>query len=167
MTEPRWLDGQEREAWLALAAMMFTLPAALDSQLQRDEDLTLAGYMVLAMLSESAEKQMRMTELAAAASTSQSRLSRIVSRLEQQGLVTRTMAAEDRRAVLARLTDTGMAKIVAAAPGHVEAVRSLVFDRLDRDQVAQLAAIGQAVHGDSCARPGQETAPPLPDEAAE
>ncbi|WP_427135539.1 hypothetical protein [Pseudarthrobacter sp. S9] len=67
---PRWLDAHERDAWLSLAAIMFTLPAALDSQLQRDEDLTLAGYMVLAMLSESAEKQMRMTDLAAAASTS-------------------------------------------------------------------------------------------------
>jgi DNA-binding MarR family transcriptional regulator len=159
MTDPRWLDGQERAAWLSLAAMMFTLPAALDSQLQRDEDLTLAGYMVLAMLSESPEKQMRMTELAAAASTSQSRLSRIVSRLEKQGLVTRTMAAEDRRSVLAHLTDAGMAKIVAAAPGHVETVRSLVFDRLSRDQVAQLAAIGQAVLGDSCGQHAQEAAP--------
>lgn len=159
MTEPRWLDGQEREAWMALAAMMFTLPAALDSQLQRDQDLTLAGYMVLAMLSESAEKQMRMTELAAAANTSQSRLSRIVSRLEQQGLITRTMAVEDRRAVLAHLTDAGIAKIVAAAPGHVETVRSLVFDRLDLDQVAKLAAIGQAVLSGSCVQQGQESAP--------
>lgn len=97
-----------------------------------------------------------MTDLAAAASTSQSRLSRIVSRLEKQGFVTRSMSAEDRRAVLAHLTDAGMAKIVAAAPAHVETVRSLVFDRLGQDQVTQLAAIGQALLGDSCVQSGED-----------
>ncbi|MCG2623645.1 MarR family transcriptional regulator [Arthrobacter sp. I2-34] len=150
MSEPRWLDGQEREAWLSLAALMFVLPAALDSQLQRDEDLSMADYMVLAMLSETGDRQMRMSDLAALASTSQSRLSRIVSRLEQKGFVSRTMAAEDRRAVVAHLTDHGMAKVEQAAPGHVEAVRSMVFDRLTDEQVGQLAEIGRALLTDAC-----------------
>lgn len=150
MSGSRWLDEQEREAWLSLAAMMSVIPAALDSQLQRDEDLGMADYMVLAMLSETGSRKMRMSDLAALASTSQSRLSRIVSRLEQKGFVSRTMAPEDRRAVVAHLTDQGMAKVVQAAPGHVEAVRSLVFDRLTDEQVGQLAGIGRALLADAC-----------------
>jgi DNA-binding MarR family transcriptional regulator len=157
MTETRWLTPPEREAWLGLAALMFTLPAQLDSQLQRDEDLTMAGYMVLAMLSERPERQLRMSELAAVSSTSQSRLSRIVGRLEREGFVRRSMDPEDRRAVLAHITEAGMAKITAAAPGHVAAVRAAVFDRLTEDQIDQLSAIGKALRPDSCGMSGAST----------
>jgi DNA-binding MarR family transcriptional regulator len=147
MTEPRWLSSEEQEAWRFMVALMFKVPAALDSQLQRDEDITHAGYMVLAMLSESKERRLRMSDLAAAAGTSQSRLSRIVARLEEGGYVTRRMSPEDRRAVIAELTEAGMAKIAAAAPGHVEEVRRLVFDRLSAEQVSQLAAICRSMNG--------------------
>lgn len=87
-----WLDSEERDAWLALAALLFTLPPALDSQLQRDEDLTMADYMVLNALSEHRDHRLRMSDLAATAQTSQSRLSRIVARLEHDGYVRRSMA---------------------------------------------------------------------------
>lgn len=127
--------------------MLFTLPPALDSQLQRDEDLTLADYMVLAMLSERPDHQLRMSDLAAAAQTSQSRLSRIVARLEHAGYVIRSMAPGDRRVVVARVTAAGLDKVAAAAPRHVETVRQLVLDHLDRDQVRALADIGAAVLG--------------------
>lgn len=154
MTEPRWLTPPEREAWLGLAALMFTLPAQLDSQLQREEDLTMAGYMVLAMLSERPEGQLRMSELAAVSSTSQPRLSRIVGRLEREGFVRRSVDPEDRRAVLSHITDAGMAKITAAAPGHVGEVRAAVFDRLTEEQIVQLSAIGKALRPDSCGTSG-------------
>ena len=146
MVETRWLDPAERDAWLALAAVLFTLPTALDAQLQRDEGLTMGDYMVLAMLSEH-EQPLRMSELAAAARTSQSRLSRIVARLEKDGYVSRAMAEDDRRAVVARLTGAGRAKIVDAAPEHVATVRRLVFDRLGADQVAALTEFGRAILG--------------------
>lgn len=150
MATTQWLKPEERDAWLALAAMLFTLPAALDSQLQRDEDLTMADYMVLATLSEHTDHRMRMSDLAAAAQTSQSRLSRIAARLEADGYVVRSMAPGDRRVVVAQLTESGLAKLTEAAPKHVETVRQLVFDQLDPDQIAALAGIGRAVLGDSC-----------------
>jgi DNA-binding MarR family transcriptional regulator len=148
MAETRWLDRDEREAWLALAGMLFTLPTALEAQLLREEDLTMGDYMVLAMLSERSGEPLRMSELAVAAQTSQSRLSRIVARLEKSGYVTRAMDSSDRRAVMASLTEAGRAKIVAAAPRHVAHVRRLVIDRLSREQLRSLAGVGRELLGD-------------------
>ncbi|TFC04726.1 MarR family transcriptional regulator [Cryobacterium adonitolivorans] len=145
MHEPEWLTADELTAWTALAGVLFLLPAALDSQLQRDSGLAMADYMVLVMLSERDGHCMRMSDLASSASTSQSRLSRIVARLEAADYVTREMAPDDRRAVLATLTETGLAKLVAAAPGHVAQVRRLVFDRLTSAQVLSLTDIARAL----------------------
>lgn len=152
----RRLGPEERDAWLALAAMLFTLPPALDSQLQRDEDLTMADYMVLNTLSDHHEHRMRMSDLAAAAQTSQSRLSRIVARLEHDGYVVRSMAPGDRRVVVAQLTDAGRSKVAHAAPKHLETVRQLVLDRLDADQIGALTGIGRAVVGESCPTAGED-----------
>lgn len=150
MTDTRWLSPSENTAWLQLVAMMIVLPGSLDSQLERDEDLNLVEYMVLAMLSEAPDRERRMSQVAALINISPSRLSRIAARLEKKGLITRSMAADDRRAVNARLTDTGYAKLVQAAPGHVAEVRDRIFDRLSAEQVAQLSAIGQTLFGEGC-----------------
>ena len=64
----------EQQAWRRLAAVTMLLPAALESQLQRDADLTHFGYWVMAMLSEAPDHALRMSELAAIAHGSQSRL---------------------------------------------------------------------------------------------
>ena len=137
----RWLTDTEQQAWRRLAAVTMLLPAALESQLQRDADLTHFGYWVMAMLSEAPGRSLRMSELAAISYGSQSRLSHLVSRLEQQGYVRRERVGEDRRGYLAVLTDAGYAKVVATAPGHVDEVRARVFDRLTPAQVAQLDEI--------------------------
>ena len=146
-TDPRWLDAEERAAWLSLAGMVTLLPAALDAQLQRDAGLSHFEYMVLAMLSERPSRTARMSELAGLANGSLSRLSHVARRLEDQGLITRHACAEDRRATNAVLTDSGYAKVVATAPGHVTAVRRLVFDALDAEQRAQLRSIGDRILG--------------------
>ena len=78
--EPRWLSPEERDAWLCLSAIMFQLPGQLENQLQRDSGLGFVEYMVLAMLSEAPDRSHRMSDLAAATFTGQSRLSRIVAR---------------------------------------------------------------------------------------
>ena len=141
----RWLTGTEQQAWRRLAAVTMLLPGALESQLQRDADLTHFGYWVMAMLSEAPGRSLRMSELAALSYGSQSRLSHLVSRLEQQGYVRRERVGEDRRGYLAVLTDAGYAKVVATAPGHVDEVRARVFDRLTPAQVAQLDEICAAI----------------------
>jgi len=133
-----WLDEDEQRAWLRLAGVMLKLSPALDSQLQRDNDLTHFDYLCLAMLSESTDRTLRMSELAARASASLSRLSHVVSKLEKRGWVARQPCPDSRRVTLVRLTDAGWSVLVEAAPGHVETVRALVFEGLPREDVAAL-----------------------------
>jgi DNA-binding MarR family transcriptional regulator len=121
------------------------LPAALESQLQRDADLTHFGYWVMAMLSEAPGRSLRMSELAAMSNGSQSRLSHLIARLESLRWVRRERSEADGRGFIAVLTDEGYAKVVETAPGHVAEVRSLVFDTLTPEQVAALDEICEAL----------------------
>jgi len=107
----------------------------------RDAGLTHFDYQVLAMLSMAEDRRLRMSELAAQTNASLSRLSHVVKKLEARGWIERTPDPESRRTTIASLTADGWDAVVEAAPGHVEAVRQLVFDGLDRRQVAQLTAI--------------------------
>ena len=133
-----WLDANEQVAWRKLAAMMMLLPSALDAQLQREADLTHFAYYVLAMLSEAPGRSLRMSLLAAKSSSSPSRLSHTVSRLEAKGFVQRRRADEDGRGQVAMLTDEGYAYVVKTAPGHVQEVRRIVFAGLGPEAVAEL-----------------------------
>jgi DNA-binding MarR family transcriptional regulator len=138
----RWLSDDELRAWLRLAGVMLKLAPALDSQLQRDSDLTHFDYLCLAMLSEAErDRTLRMSELAARTNSTLSRLSHVVSKLERRGWVCRSPDPTSRRVTLASLTDEGWDVLVAAAPGHVGTVRSLVFDDLTADDVAALDRI--------------------------
>lgn len=125
--------------------MLTWLPAELEAQLQRDADLTHFGYWVLAVLSETPGRALRMSDLAAMVNSSQSRLSHVVGKLERQGWVRRERSAEDGRGNVAVLTDAGLGKLEASAPGHVEAVRSMVFDALTPEQLDQLDGICDAI----------------------
>jgi DNA-binding MarR family transcriptional regulator len=139
--DTRWLDEDERRAWLRLAGVMLKLAPALDSQLQRDSDMTHFDYLCLAMLSEAEDKTLRMSELAAQVNASLSRLSHVVKKLEMRGWVERFPCPDSRRVTMVRLTEQGWEVLVAAAPGHVETVRELVFDGLDPEEVAALERI--------------------------
>ena len=145
MAEPRWLSDEEQDAWRQLAGVMMRLPGVLDTQLQRDAGLTHFGYWVLAMLSEAPDRALRMSELAARSNSSLSRLSHGVTRLVAQGWVRRERAPDDGRGAVAVLTDAGFSKLESAAPSHVESVRSLVFDALDREQVQALGQLGRVL----------------------
>jgi DNA-binding MarR family transcriptional regulator len=141
MGAPKWLTKDERTAWLRTAAVLELLPAALDAQLQRDEDLTHFEYFVLASLSEAPHRTLRITGLASLTNATLPRLSRVLTGLEKKGLVERTECSDDRRAKNVTLTATGWDKVVQAAPGHVENVRALVLDQLAPAQVEQLSVI--------------------------
>jgi DNA-binding MarR family transcriptional regulator len=143
--EPRWLDAEERDAWLGLVGVSLLLPTLLDSQLQRDAGLTTFEYLVMAMLSEAPGRTVQLKTLAGLANGSLSRLSHTVTRLERRGWVRRSGSATDGRVRVAVLTDEGYAKVVACAPQHVETVRQAVFDRLEPQQVPQLAAAMRAI----------------------
>jgi DNA-binding MarR family transcriptional regulator len=137
----RWLNENELRAWLKLAGVMLRLVPALNTQLQRDSDLTHFDYLCLAMLSETDERTLRMSQLAAQTNASLSRLSHVVSKLEGRGLLQRSPSPDSKRVTMVSLTEDGWQKLVLAAPGHVETVRSLVFDGLSDDDVAALERI--------------------------
>ena len=136
--EPRWLDDEQLQTWLALGGMLIRLSAAIDAQLQRDAQISHFEYQVLAGLSMAPARTLRMSVLAAFAEGSLARLSQVVARLERRGWVRRTPDPADGRFTLAILTDAGMDKVVATAPGHVAEVRRLVFDTLTKAQQRQL-----------------------------
>lgn len=167
VVETRWLDAEEQRTWRAFLAAVQLLDGALDRQLRRDAGMPLAYYQVLAMLSEAPAGSLRMSELAAATSASQSRLSHAVNRLEEAGWVRRERCPGDRRVVHAVLTEAGAEALAAAAPGHVEAVRRYLFDQLTPAQTGQLRAICQAVlagpEGGHAlpGRPGEEPTRPV------
>lgn len=145
MTQPRWLNADERRAWLALLSINTLLPSALDTQLQSAGKLSLFDYNVLAMLSETEGRYLPMSELAARTSASLSRLSHVVTKLQKRGWVERQAHPGDARVTVAHLTDAGMSTIVSLAPGHVESVRALMLDSLSPDDVADLARIGEKI----------------------
>jgi len=142
-----WLSDAQMAAWLRLVAMMELLPGALESQLRRDAGLTHFEYFCLAMLSEAPDKTMRMTALARRTRATLPRLSHVVRKLEDRGLLERFPCPDDARATNVRLTAKGWAKVQAAAPGHVANVREHVINPLTPEQVAQLTAITDAVLG--------------------
>lgn len=143
----RWLTEQERVAWVRLAAVLELLPGVLDTQLRRDSGLSHFEYFVLAMLSEAPDRTLRMTGLAARTNATLPRLSHVVKRLEDRGLVRRFPCPDDGRATNAQLTEDGWDAVRAAAPGHVANVRHAVIDALDPEQISQLAAITGAILG--------------------
>jgi DNA-binding MarR family transcriptional regulator len=145
MSEPRWLSPAQLRAWVRFIAVVELLPGVLDSQLQRDADLTHFEYFTLAMLSEAPDHTLGMSQLATMTNATLPRLSHVVSRLESRGYVQRQQRADDRRATDARLTEAGWAKVVQTAPGHVATVRSAVIDALDDRDVADLERIAQRI----------------------
>ena len=140
-----WLTDEQQAAWRPFIALLLRLPAALDAQLQRDAGITSFDYLVLSGLSESPNRTLRMSELAAIANSSLSRLSHVVSRLEAKGWVRREPCPGDGRFINAVLTDDGCQKVLTTAPGHVAAVRELLIEVLSQEEFAQLGAISARV----------------------
>jgi DNA-binding MarR family transcriptional regulator len=114
------------------------LPWSIDQQLQRDSKLGMAEYQVLAMLSKSPGRTLRMNSLAVLANASLSRLSHLVKRLEERGLVRREPDPGDGRFTHAILTEEGFQTLAEAAPGHVAHVQPLVIDALSPEQLRRV-----------------------------
>ncbi|WP_084535334.1 MarR family winged helix-turn-helix transcriptional regulator [Nocardia yamanashiensis] len=116
------------------------LMADLNRQLQRDSDLSFADYRILVKLSEAPGRALRMSDLADGVLSSRSRLTHQIRRMEAERMVRRTACEDDGRGVLAQLTDEGLRRLRAAAPGHVAAVRRFFVDLLTPQQLAAVAA---------------------------
>src|SRR3712207_4920592 len=142
---PRWLDAEEQQAWRAWLYSTQLLTERLNTELQHDTGIPHAYYEILVQLSETPGRMMRMSELADRCLSSRSRLSHAVSRLEERGWIRRQVCEDDGRGQLAVLTDEGFAALEAAAPVHVESVRTHLFDQLSPAQVAAMRDVGETL----------------------
>ncbi len=144
-TETRWLTDAEQRTWRAFRESARLLFAQLDRDLSRDAGMAAGTYAILVVLSEAPRRTLRMNELAEATMSSPSRMSHAVERLVELGWVERTTCASDRRGWLATLTDSGFDALAAAAPRHIEHLRTYLFDGLSETDVAELGRIAESV----------------------
>jgi DNA-binding MarR family transcriptional regulator len=138
MAEPRWLSETEQLQWRALLSTVRLFNRTLEHQMLRDAGMPHAYFGILVTLAEAPDRRLRMGELAAELDFSPSRLSHAVTRMEAAGWVTRRPRPSSARERDAQLTDEGFAVLAQAAPGHVELVRSLLFDRFRPEELEQL-----------------------------
>jgi DNA-binding MarR family transcriptional regulator len=131
-----WLDADEQRVWRTYLRMSSLLPAHLNRQLQQDSGLTLPEYEVLVQLSEAPQHRLRPFQISDALNWEQSRLSHQLTRMQRRGLVAREECEADGRGAFVVLTAAGADAIGSAAPGHVAAVRRLIFDRLTDEERA-------------------------------
>lgn len=155
MNHVRWLDDEQQRTWRSFLDASRLLFDRLDRQLQQDAGLPHGYYEILVRLSEAPDRTLRMSQLAASSLSSRSRMSHAVARLEEAGWVVRRACPTDRRGSFAQLTAAGMARLTDAAPGHVEAVRTNLFDRLTADQQVALREISDALLVHLAAEPAQ------------
>ncbi|MDH6143325.1 MULTISPECIES: MarR family winged helix-turn-helix transcriptional regulator [Kitasatospora] len=145
-----WLTAREQRFWRAHLEVSKLLEYQLGRELAQ-YDLAINDYEILVVLSESPDRRMRMTDLAAATLQSKSRLSHQITRMENAGLVLRQECPGDRRGLYAHLTEQGWQTLRKAAPDHVRSVRAHFIDRLDDDQLdatyQALAPIAEHLRG--------------------
>lgn len=135
-----WLTDEQQRIWRDYLAMTSRLHTAMHRQLQQDCELSLSDYDVLVALSEGGP--MRINELGELIGWEQSRLSHQLRRMRGRGLVEREGDDDDRRGATVALTDAGLAALQTAAPGHVDLVRTVVFDGMSK---AEQRAFGVAI----------------------
>jgi DNA-binding MarR family transcriptional regulator len=121
------------------------LTRALDAELTREHDLPLSSYEVLLFLGDSDEGRMRMSELADSVLLSRSGLTRLVDRLERQGLLRRERCESDARGLFAEITDEGRAAFAEARKTHLDGVRRLFLDRFSRDELRTLGGFWEKI----------------------
>ena len=124
-------------AWRALLRSHATLMRQLERNLEQETGLALADFDVLAQLAL-AGGSLRMTELADRALISRSGMTRRVDRLIREGLVRRAHAEADARGVVILLTDSGLDRMIVAAPVHMRGVSDLFLTKLDDQELAVL-----------------------------
>ena len=137
----RWLSIDQQRSWRLFLRASAQVLEDVNHDLSTRAGLSLSEYEVLVRLSEAPGRVRRMSSLAEDLVYSRSRLTHTVRRLEEDGFVERSSTSEDRRGVNARLTDAGYERLKEAAPGHVDAVRLRLVDRLTDEQMLTLGEI--------------------------
>ena len=141
---PHWLSDAEQDLWRLMLATARKISRALDDTLQADSNLSTSEFSVLVSLSEVDGYTMRLRDLCGALEWDRSRTSHQVTRMEKRGLGSKQKRPGDARGGLVAL---GLQRLAAAAPGHVESGRRLVFDHLDDADIPALTRFFQGVLG--------------------
>jgi DNA-binding MarR family transcriptional regulator len=141
MTGTGRLTDDQLTAWRSFLQAHAVLVRRLEADLLAEHRLPLASYDVLVQLVEAPERRLRMTELAQRVLISRSGLTRLVDRLEREGLVRREACDDDARGLFAVLTEEGFGRLRRASPTHLRGVASYAMDRLDDAQVVAMAEI--------------------------
>jgi DNA-binding MarR family transcriptional regulator len=126
------------EAWSAFLRAHAQITRVLEHELQAEQDLSLADYDVLFQLASTEERRLRMSELAERLLLSRSGATRLVDRLESEGLVQRSSCATDRRGLWAHLTEAGLDRLRNAAPTHLRGVSEHFLDRIPTRELDRL-----------------------------
>ncbi|MGA3058328.1 MAG: MarR family transcriptional regulator [Candidatus Limnocylindrales bacterium] len=135
------LDPVESRAWRAFLLTHARVARRLEADLIARNDLPLAEFDVLFQLAHADGGRLRMNELADRVLLSRAGITRLVDRLVADGLVGRVRCASDARGFYAVLTDSGMDRLEAAAPGHRESIRRFFLERFDRSELELLARL--------------------------
>ncbi|HEY5881876.1 MAG TPA: MarR family transcriptional regulator [Nakamurella sp.] len=141
MRDDPWLSDEQQRVWRSFLRMSGQLNECIERDMQQTGGMPHAYYLILAMLSESPGRSLRMNQLAEVVRSSQSRLSHAVARLEESGWVRRIPAPGDRRGQVAELTDAGYERLLELAPGHAGVVKTTMFDPLSPEQLAAFGDI--------------------------
>jgi DNA-binding MarR family transcriptional regulator len=139
------LDKEELAAWRGMLRVHAALTRALDAELMERHGLPLTSYEVLLVLADAPGGRMRMSELADSVLLSRSGLTRLVDRLERDGLLERERCEEDARGYFAAITDSGRALFDEARRTHLAGVRERFVDRLSRDDLRTLGELWEKV----------------------
>jgi DNA-binding MarR family transcriptional regulator len=139
------MDSLESDAWLRLVTVLELLPPSLDAQLQQHSGMTHYEFVVLSLLRFAPDATLQAKDLAIRTNATLPRLSHVVTRMVERDWVERLPCPGDKRATNVRLTDDGRRAVVRATSGHVDHVRRLVIDRLNREELAALASIGSKI----------------------
>jgi DNA-binding MarR family transcriptional regulator len=150
-TELETLTAVEERAWRSLVRAHACLVKRLDAQLEAEHGLPLTSHEVLLRLSETPGGKMRMHDIASSVLLSRSGLTRLVDRLERDGLVDRCSCENDARGAYAVITDAGRAKLAEAGASHRAAVRSLFLAHYTEAELEQLGMLlGRLLPADGC-----------------
>jgi DNA-binding MarR family transcriptional regulator len=141
----RLLERDELAAWRGMLRVHASLTKALDAELLREHDLPLSSYEVLLFVSEAPEGRLRMSDLADGVLLSRSGLTRLVDRMERDGLLERRRCDEDQRGSYAVITESGRELFDRARRTHLDGVRQRFLERLSPEEQRALGALWERV----------------------
>lgn len=148
------LDERELRAWRGLLRVHAALTKTLDAELETGHGLPLSSYEVLMHLHDAESHRMRMHDLAQTVLLSRSGLTRLVDRLEREGLLERASCPSDARGAYAVLTPKGVERIAAARATHLASVRRRFLEHLTPGELDLLGELWERVLPDAHAPGG-------------